>query len=227
MHSKEIWCHWEPQEGYHSHFLTKSWRRCSLLPSSSASDTTGFPPPPPKRPSRALGTSWMLSDSHHGTHLEPFEVAVDTGQVWPGIHRLQLALHMEQPPVEVREALDQVVSLGGLQQLPGFGLGGGLQLGPAFPDLHHLLPHGFRQLRLLLDQLLAFLGTQKGRGATAHPGALYRPAKPNAEGWQTFPAATCTWRQPDAYEALPMEALLRHPFSFLRSQQALPKDPQP
>ena len=44
-----------------------------------------------------------------------------------------------------------------LKELPGLGLGGALQVGPAFPHLLQLLLDHRPELRLLLDQLLSLL----------------------------------------------------------------------
>ena len=75
---------------------------------------------------------------------------------------MQLAFHVKELLVQLREALHQLVGLAGLKQLPRLGLSGALQLRPALPDLAQLLPHRGRQLWFLLHQLLALLPQTMG-----------------------------------------------------------------
>ncbi|TNN65921.1 hypothetical protein EYF80_023921 [Liparis tanakae] len=91
------------------------------------------------------------------------KLLVDGGKVLSLVHVGQLTLQLAQSLVQAFVALHQQVGLVGLKELAGFGLGGALQVLPAFPDLLQLPPDHRAELRLLLDQMLALLDGREER----------------------------------------------------------------
>lgn len=108
------------------------------------------------------------------TCLQFLQLLVDGGQVPALVYVDQLTLQLAQSLVQALVALHQQIRLVGLEELPGFGLGGALQVLPTLPDLVQLPPHHRAELRLLLDQLLALLQVRPGGGAVRGGGACFK-----------------------------------------------------
>lgn len=77
------------------------------------------------------------------------------------VSALQLLLQLAQPLLHVSQALVEQLGAVGVEQQPGFLLGGGLQFVPQLMELGQTLLHNGLKLRLGLHELLSLLCAQK------------------------------------------------------------------
>lgn len=85
------------------------------------------------------------------THLKFLQLIVDTSEVLTVVNIGQLILQLVQSLVQALIALHDQVSVVGLKELTGFGLGSALKILPAVSDLLQLFTDHWAELWLLLN----------------------------------------------------------------------------